>query len=244
MTLAMLLASTVGCRSGQTRHDGVRQTEFGMLASDISEVEANTYKVFQKAKTVGRFPCGLAIMRVTTEPSDNPDGDVGGTLMIDLLNEIKAVPWTELFDNYPAVTTVKVMGRPAVPFEQVTVRELVEAGRRQHAKLILVYGRTDLPAWLVRLDGALYDCKTGELVAVIHAQVQPVPGLPTPPDRIEEDKRHEDPECLTAERFQDLVLHCVDELVGLDAPATTTQPNPWKRPGVQPMLSPWTDNRY
>lgn len=221
-----------------------RQIELSQLASNVADVESNTYAIYQKSKTVGRFPCSLAVIRVRSELQDNPNQQNGRELVIDLLPEPGAVPWAELFDSFPAITTVKVMGRPAVKFEQVTVDELIQAARKQHTSLVLVYGQNDQPDDKVKLVGALYDCNTRELAATIDSQVEPIYGLPTPPDRLKQDRRHEDSECLTRGRFQELVLYCMDELTKMDTPSTTTQPNPWDRPGVEPMLSPWTSPRY
>ncbi|MBN1344398.1 MAG: hypothetical protein JXQ73_17045 [Phycisphaerae bacterium] len=242
-----LIATSVGCGPKTTSQYEVRQIEMGQLASNAPKPDANAYAILQKTKSVGRFPCSLSVMRVKSGLPDDwtgeePPADL--SLQIDLLTEPKAVPWSELFDNVPAVTNVKVLNRPSVPFEQVTLTELVSAGRKQHTDLILIYGQNDLGAKRVKLLGAIYDTETNELLATIDAQVDPVSGLPTPPDRVKGDKRHEDPEWLTTRKFQDLVLHCVFDLAQRDTPSTTTRPNPWDRPGVQPMISPWTERLY
>ncbi len=238
-----LIGGAVGCQPKPARRYELRQIEMGLLAANVPSPESNTYKILQDKRTVGRFPCGLAVMRVTASLPDTP-ADAGklpeGALVIDLPNDVQAVPWSELLDNLPPVTTVKVMGRPSVTFKEVTVDELVQAGKRQHAALVLIYGRNDLPDDRIEMVGAMYDTESRQLVAVVNARVEPVPGLSPPPDRLKEDRRHEDPVCLTVAKFQDLVLRCIDELVRLDNPATTTQPNPWDRPEVQPMRSPWT----
>lgn len=246
--MVVLTVAVAACRSKEpkVRHYPYRHVEPALLASAPLRAKTNAYAIVQKGKTVGRFPCSIAVMRVTSElPGDFDEGDEPAQqrLKIDLLPEIKAVPWTELFDNFPAITAVKVMGRPSVIFQNVTVPALIKAGRRQNAALALIYGQTDLKDGLVRIVGAMYDTKTNELVATVGAQVTPEYGSPAPPDRLEQDRRHEDPECLTAAKFQDLVLCCIDELARMDTPAATTQPNPWHRPGVRPMSSPWTGPR-
>ncbi len=238
----LALSVAAGC-STDSKVVTVRQIDMGMLASNVPQDGDNQYVIHQQRKTVGRFPCSMAVMRVTSELSENLEDGADPQLVLDVPPTIKAVPWTELFDNVPVVKNVKVMGRPSVPFEQVSVTELVRAARAQHARLLFVYGQSDLPANLVRMVGAMYDTETQELLATVRAQVEPTPGLPTPRDRVKQDKRHEDPECLTAEKFQALVLRCAYELYQQDTPATTTQPNPWDRPGVRPMISPWTDWR-
>ncbi len=242
LTIVLFIVGTVGCKSHPIPTQ-VRQIQMEMLTSNVPSPGPNSYSIYQMKDTVGRFPCGLSVMRITGSLPDDPDQpaeDAGKRLLLDLLPEIKAVPWTELFDNLPAITTVKVMGRPALVFEQVTLDELIEAGRRQHTELLLIYGQHDLDDGLVRIVGAIYETATGKLLATVEAKVTPVLGLPAPSDRVEQDRRHEDPECLTAKEFQKLVLYCIFELSQLDTPSTTTQPNPWDRPEVRPMLSPWT----
>lgn len=241
------------CSSDQTERITVRHVEFAQLASNAPRPETNTYMILQKTRTTGRFPCSLAVVRVTSFQTEyveeTEDGKVQETagplrLMLDLPSEVRAVPWTELCDNFPSITCVKVLGRPAVTFEEVGIADLVKAGLHQHASLILIYGQDDLDDNKIRLFGALYDTMSGELVATVKSQVDPIPDLPTPPDRLKQDKRHVDPKCQTLERFQQLTLQCVYELAQLDQPSTTTQPNPWDRPDVKPMYSPWTRHHY
>lgn len=232
--------ATVGCQNDSSHRRRIRQIEPSVLAADWPEQTSNGYTILQKEKSVGRFPANLAVVRVTGGVPDHPDTSHGTTLVLDLLNDSDAVPWTGLFDNFPAISGVTVLGRPAVPFEELTLSDLIASARRQNLSLCLIYGQSDLPGGLVRMVGAVYDCGTGGLVATIEAQVEPVPGLPRPPDRVRQDNRHKDPECLTTARFQELVLRCIDDLVRNDTPGPTTQPNPWDRPGVFPMWSPWT----
>ncbi len=242
-----------GCASSQPTPTTVRHVEFAQLAASAPRPETNTYMILQKGKTSGRFPCSLAVVRVTSLESEYVEDAVDGKpqkvsgpqqLLLDLPNEVRAVPWTELCDHFPSITCVKVLGRPAVPFKEVTITDLLKAGLLQHTSLILIYGQDDFGPNQIRLFGALYDTMSGGLVATIQAQVEPVPGLPTPPDRLEEDQRHEDAVCLTIQRFQQLTLQCLYELAQLDVPSTTTQPNPWDRPDVKPMYSPWTRHHY
>jgi hypothetical protein len=238
--LAGVLAAAVGCGDGVSHPRQIRQIEPSMLAATWPEPAGNAYSIVQKEKTVGRFPCSLTVVRVTSPVLDDPDSTAGSVMKLDLLTDIEGVPWIELFDNFPLVSSVRLLGRPAVIYEKVTLTELIEAARRQDASLCLIYGERDLSGTQVRLIGALYDCATGALVATIDASVEPDAGMPPPPGRVRTDHRHKDPGCLTTSRFQDLVLRCIDELHRNDAPAPTTQPNPWERPGVNPMMSPWS----
>ncbi len=238
--MGLVVAVCIGCASDGTHRREVRQIEPTTLAADWSETAPNTYTIHQKEKTLGRFPCSLAIVRVTSLPPVPDQPSTGQALSLDLLKDIEGVPWVELFDNFPAVSGVYVLGRPAVVFTDVPLSELITAARRHNATLCLVYGHDNLAGGLVRMVGALYDCESGSLVATIGAQVEPIPALPRPRDRVRADKRHVDPECLTAARFQELVLRCIDELKKNDLPIPTTQPNPWDRPGVFPMVSPWS----
>ena len=254
-TWAILLIAVAGCASEPVRRCRIKQIEMAQLAAEVAEPPQNVFAIHRQAETTGRFPCSLAVIRVTSAPVTNrkvapEDATVGGAdtptdLVLDLLPDEQAVPWIELCDNFPAITAVNVMGRPAVTFESVTLDQLIAAGREQHAAVVLVYGQSDLPGFgrRVRMLGALYDTATSALLATVSARVEPVPGLPVPSDRIEQDKRHEDAGVQTAIRFRALVLECLVDLAAMDAPATTTQPNPWGRPEVRPMLSPWTDTR-
>ncbi len=238
LAAAYTVIGSVGCHPSTSRRE-VNQFEPTMLAASWPEVSPNAYTLVKAPKTVGRFPCNLAVARVTTGWIDGSQ-ESDRVLKLDPLSDIHAVPWMELSDTYPALTGVIVLGRPAVKFEEVTIAELLAAARRQNLSLCLIYGQTDVSIDEMRMTGALYDCSNNQVVARIDAQVTPDPGVGRRLDRPKNDQRYKDPRHVTARKFQDLVLRCIDELSRNDTPATTTQPNPWDRPGVFPMLSPWT----
>lgn len=183
----------------------------------------NGYVTLVSDPTVGLPPGALAIARVAPTEAGPDTPDAPAELAMTPPNEM--MDWMDLFDDTWAISEVFPVTYPVRPTRAVPPRELVDYARTDDAALCLVYcidRSEDTISETTEVRGALYDARTGNLLARMQAEARVLTleedqsPPPPPPDRAEPDLRHIDSWFIAQERFREHVRHCVTELVAQD----------------------------
>jgi hypothetical protein len=200
------------------------------------DVPAGTYRLLADKPTSNRFPCSIAIARLSYlsqlgQPSDN-------SLALQLLRHEEAAPWNELFDNLQAVSEVFPIGPTHVPAQSVTPADVVRAAASLHAGLCLIFSEGDVDNTGRQVVGALLESPTASILAVAKSDIFPYPGTTSA-----EDVPHPSHTCadltparLATKHFQQLMHQAIRQLIQLDQAAPATQPSPWSTWRATPQL--------
>ena len=153
-----------GCAIGLNHPD--MRIASSLALSDITD-EIITFERyiehFEKTVSVGRFPTGIAIVRLvtTTDPETNRQ-----KLRILPFRGFENPYWTQLFDGTSEVRSLFAIHKKSVRDEYVTIPELIEASHVLNAGLMLVFGYDNSSfAYSCTVFGLLYEIPSGKLIA-------------------------------------------------------------------------------
>ena len=176
LSVAAVLLCTAGCRQPEMEVVALEDivlptiTTVEKTGSESRGAPRNSYVTLVAKQTRGLFPCALAVARV--RPMCEGNLDLNSELQMDMapLNEV--FDWLSLFDDTWPVSEVFPLTHPSRARRQITVLDIVEYAHDDGARLCLIYnvrqGETEQGS-SAEIQGVLYDTKTGELLAGVHA---------------------------------------------------------------------------
>ncbi len=166
LIVCSLLPLLSGCTWG-LKHPNMRipsSLSLSDVTAEIEEIEGEFHR-FEKTVSIGRFPAGIAIVRLTKLMDEDTASQ---RLTISPFRGFEVPYWTGLFDGTPEVRSLFPIHEKSVRDKYVTLPELKEAAHVLNAGLMLVYGYDNTGTEDVcRVFGLLYEMPSGNLVAGI-----------------------------------------------------------------------------
>lgn len=139
--------------------------KFSDLTTEIPRVGADIQH-FEKAPTVGRFPSGIAVVRVAKTLDEESATE---RLRIHAFKGYEIPYWGQLFDGTPEVRSLYPIHEKSVRDVYVTMPELKNAAHVLNAGLLLAYGYDNTSAnYACRVFGLVYEIPSGKLISAIH----------------------------------------------------------------------------
>jgi hypothetical protein len=208
-----------------------------LAAADLGLAEpvdtgANGFAILESSPSKGRFPAGLAVVRLDQpNPLFVPDDHLFVAERgweIATLREEEAAYWNNLLNTVPQSRAVFVMDRLSTTSPDCDLDQVIRSVRRLDIPLCLIYGPRMVLDDCGGFAGVIVDSNTGEHLAYIQSQASILDFEPPRSDRSKYDRSHQDVNYLAARRFEREVRNCFLELVARDQPAAATQPSPWR----------------
>jgi len=209
--------------------------------SDPVSCPVTGYVLLEESGSQGRFPTALAVAELVPAQDDSAaaDGSFRGW-RIGTVKPEQATYWNSVCDTVPDVREVVILDEISVDKPTSSVADIIAAARKADARLCLIWGPTHAGPLHAALVGLIVDVERSQPVALLQADAGPEDFKKPPPDRFENDRRHEDVNYLVARKLDLQVKTCVAELVRRDERVATTQPSPWRGattlPGDQPAV--------
>ncbi len=161
-TLLFLSGCTMGLKHPDQRVESA--LELSDITTEIPRVEADIQQ-FETAPTVGRFPAGIAIVRVAKILDEE---NAIERLRIHPFKGYEIPYWGELFDGTPEVRSLYPIHEKSVRDIYVTLPELKNAAHVLNAGLLLTYGYDNTSADdACRVFGLVYEIPSGKLISAI-----------------------------------------------------------------------------
>lgn len=194
------------------------------LAPGLSAPHDN-FTLLTDQRTEGRFTCPLAIAKFV--PGAATDG---GGLRFVAMHHAEEAAWAEQFRGVLALRFILFMRPMDTRPEGQSTQELCNAALRLGAPLLLVYAPNGTGPNSAQVLGVLYDTSNEQPLATLHATAKFLEedGIEASPNRARGDHRTTDARFQAQRTFEQHTLTCLRELIHLDSPATTTQPNKWQ----------------
>lgn len=196
------------------------------------DVESNAFVILEAAASKGRFPAGLAVLRLD---QPNPLFVCDDHLFvaergweISTLKEEEACYWNGLLKTVPHARAVYVMDRRSIVSPDCDLEQVIQAVKRLNIELCLVYGPRMVPDDCAGFAGVIIDVQTGDHLAYVQSEAGIFDFEPPRPDRPKHDRSHQDVNYIAARRFEREVRNCILEMIARDQPAAATQPSPWR----------------
>lgn len=181
-------------------------------------------------RTVGRFPSGLSVARVTaiadvTDPSRR--------LRSEAMLVERAAYWNQMMDNLPPVREVTVLRQMGIDPRGVSRGDFLHESTRIDCRFCLLFGKADEDVGAPVLLGALWDAPSVRPIAAYR-----VPVLVDEAKLLEADDETKRQAILNAaeasaeHQLRTQVRDTLWDLSRLDEPEATTQPSPWRTDDV------------
>lgn len=186
------------------------------------------FVILEQQKTKGRFPCRVAVARLTPDPK-RPFSDPLPTEWA--LGEIKdedSTYWTSLFNTVPDVQGVTIMDPLNMEHPEANLEKIAATAAEMKTGLCVVFGPGPAESGNASILGVIMDNARRERIACVQALASPKDAYEPPPDQMLGDQRYEDVNYIAVRKFQQQVRQCMQELRSRDTPAPATQPSPWK----------------
>lgn len=239
----LLIIGWLTCLSGCLNHPDMRVESSVTLAdlsgdvhgnADWERIEDGVHALEAAPTTTGRFPSGIAVVRVTKAPDRETGQD---KLSILPFRGFEEPYWLELFDGTPEVRSVFAIHKKSVRDETVTLPELWRAAEVANAGLLLVYGYDNTePEEFCRVIGLLYEIPGGKPVAAIRntaALADAGVAAEQLPDRAKPATDGDWAFYLDHHAFRGFERHfktCIWELIDKDQFREELKPNPFENP--------------
>jgi hypothetical protein len=201
----------------------VRAEDIG-LPADL-KLEAGRVMLAADAPS-GRFPTGLAVVRINAFTS--PKGDER-SLRLTEIETHHAIYWSHLLDDLPAIREVVFPPTLGLDPRGYDTGEVLRAAARQNCGLCLIYasvGDTDSDAEYV---GGLWDAEKPEPLVAFRAPVMLDPFLT---EQLEENSGPtsivREADFRAEQGFRRLVRDTIWDLAKQDTGAPDLQPSPWR----------------
>lgn len=197
------------------------------LTGQNIEIPANTYRLTEARPSYGRFPCAIAVARLSWQ-DELPDRS-DRSLVLEPLRDDEAARWNQLFDNISAVTETFPVSPTYLAEQPTTAQAVVASAAAVHAGLCIVFSQGETADNAASAVAAIYEAPSGRLLGVANAQV----ASDLPPSQQNRSSGSARQAAASSARqqairqLQDLIHQIVWQLVQLDRPAPATQPSPW-----------------
>ncbi len=228
-SLAVIAMTGCGPKKKALVYDTGPAMPAGEIDAQLDSMSETGYTIVQSEPTVGRFPCAIAVARLTPPgPVRITDDGDRTRWRVETIKEEEATHWNALFTRMAPIREVIVLDAAALTWPEATHDEINTVARNLNATLCLLYGPSRSTPYDSAYSGVILDTGTGRPVACIRAQASPENYEPPHRDRFKEDLRHRDPQYLAARRFELQARRCVADLITRDRPPATTQPSLWR----------------
>ncbi len=182
------------------------------------------YRITLCEPTSGMFPASIGVTRIAIEVTDQHAQSTKPMLLTNPRNEF--LQWNRAFDDLMAISEVFPIVNLDLGGHEADPPQIIAAARALHAKLGLVYAVNELSPTVVEMFGVLYDTKTAQSVAVIHAREES-----DPPPEVESDEQPDlwrtDARALVRQEFERRLHACMREMIEQDEKATANAPKGW-----------------
>lgn len=177
------------------------------------------------APSVGRFPAGFSVVRVSAI-LDNTSG--ARCLKTAFIPDDQAAFWNQLFDTLPPIRETTILRDLGIHPRGAKWQDFLRESLRLKCNLCLLYARVDDDAGNAELLGVLWDASSGTPIATYRI------GLDYDEDTLEACEEHDhrgsplcQPEVHAQGELRLMVRDTLWDLVGHDQRNPTTQPSPW-----------------
>lgn len=203
------------------------------LAPDLPAPEAAAHWLARDYRTLGRFPCRLAVAQLTCVY----DGSDRRLALRDLCAADQA-RWTDVLRGVSGVSDVRFIRDLNLKADGEGLPGVLAAARRAEAEYLLVYTINRYGPNSAQGLGALYDAQTSQPVATFHTQAlyQDEEGQEEAPEEHRGDRRDADAQYQAARALERQALAGLRDLIRRDQPRAETEPHRWKP--LPPSSSP------
>ena len=201
------------------------------ITNEIPRVGADIQH-FEMAPTVGRFPAGIAIVRVAKILDEE---NAIERLRIYPFKGYEIPYWVELFDGTPEVRSLYPIHEKSVRDVYVTLPELKSAAHVLNAGLLLAYGYDNTSAnYTCRVFGLVYEIPSGKLISAIQhratfvearAEAEKLPSR-SRPVTVKDWKFYVDH--VAFRKFEKNFKKCVWDLIDIDRAPEDLKRNPFE----------------
>lgn len=219
------LAWTVGCAPDRVETWTPKpRVLWEDIALQSTETANNEYKILTSEPTTGLFPVSIAVTRVALE-EDRVSRVAWERLLRDPRNEF--LMWNSSFDDQMAISEVFPIAERDLGGAEVRPERILSAMKALGARIGFLYAVNELAEDESEMLGTLFDTRSDQVLATIHAQAASIP----PPDNgypPENTVQWEtDSRALVRYKFECLVHACVRELILRDQPGAIESPDGW-----------------
>lgn len=202
---------------------GVRMSDFGISGPDDS---LSGVQLLNDEATNGRFPTGLAVVRVHASSRDEgPERP----LFVSAMGSDRAVYWNGVVDDLPSVREVTILRTLGIDPRGGTWSDLTREALNVACDLCLMYGavaNTDADAEFIAV---LWDAAQQTPLSFFRAATELSPEVRK---RCKKKRAGHDRECdaafLAEARLRTMVRDHLWDLAQRDSTSVTTQPSPWR----------------
>jgi hypothetical protein len=228
-----MVAISLGCLTGCSLSDPVVVYEPPITLEDLVpglSAPDNNYKLLADGTTSGRFACALAVAKFVPHENDH-----GLELSFEATRPNEQAYWTQQMRGVSDVREVAFLSPLTLRPDPPTIPNLCAAAEALDAALLLVYAPNGLGANSAQVVGAIYDVRSCEVIATLHASAQffNEEGLEVSPNTRKTDQRDIDARFQAQRAFEGQALACMRELIQIDHMPPTTQPHRWRKPLVE-----------
>jgi hypothetical protein len=204
----------------------------GLTAGDLGlsqeAFDAGDQILPHEAPSSGRFPAGLAVVRVRANLDDSADAK---GLHVAEIPQDQAAYWNQVMDTLPAVREVRLLREYGFDPRGAGSADFLAEAVKSDCSLCVVYGCVKAPVEggaIGEIMGVLWDAGAMQPLIVIR---EPATVVLTDDDEADRDEQrravaaaYRDAECRLRERIRDVIW----DLSAMDHPVAATQPNPWR----------------
>ncbi len=243
LTFAWTLLFVSGCTWGLNHPDQRVESalELSDITGEIPRIGADIQH-FEMAPSVGRFPAGIAVVRVAKVRDEKNQIE---RLRIHSFKGYEIPYWGELFDGTPEVRSLYPIHEKSVRDVYVTLPELKSAAHVLNAGLLLAYGYDNTSSnYACRVFGLVYEIPSGKLISAIQHRATFVEA------RAEAEKLPEEAKPITDldwkfyvdqvafREFEKNFKKCVWDLIDIDLAPEDLKHNPFED-AKPPFPSTW-----
>lgn len=178
----------------------------------------NGYRIMAPRPTHGLFPASLVVTRVGVELSDDPGEATHVFLLTDPRNEL--LQWNRALDDQMAISEVFPVVERDLGGWRADPEQILATFRALDAQLGLIYGVNELSDTESEMIGILYEIKSQQALASLHAQAVTVVPLEEEKSDKPADLWETDCRALVRKQFERFVHACIRELILHDEPET------------------------
>ena len=185
----------------------------------------NGYRIVAPRPTHGLFPASLVVTRLAVALSDEPTDATQVFLLADPRNEL--LRWNRALDDQMAISEVFPVVERDLGGWRADPEQILSTFRALDARLGLIYGVNELSETESEMIGILYDIKSLQPLASLHAQAVTVVPLEEEENDKPADLWETDCRALVRKQFERFVHACIRELILHDEPETVEAAVGW-----------------
>lgn len=200
----------------------ITSADLGVSDSALAQSGGTT---LEGEASVGRFPTGLAVVRVEAVTKD----DLARRLRVVPVAQYRDAYWNQEMSDLPELREVAMPRKFGLDPRGADWRSVLRVSLAQNCGLCLVYSQVHDTEADAEFVGVLWDTPTEKALATFRVPVQLPPEIR---ETYQKKKQwialQSDAEFRAETELRRLVRDTLWDFAAKDADATTTQPNPWQ----------------